>query len=52
VPAGLFLLSLIQDEVPWCKLFADNVVLLYETRHEFNANLKFWRDVLEFKALG
>ena len=33
----------IQDEVPWCMLFADDIVLVDETKTEINARLELWR---------
>ena len=51
---GLYLFSLvmteltrrIQEEVPWCMLFAEDV-LIDETREGLNAKLELWRGVLE-----
>ena len=37
----------ILEEVPWCMLFADDVVLIDETREGVNAKLELWRGVLE-----
>ncbi|KAF3664601.1 Protein BOLA2 [Capsicum annuum] len=36
--------------VPWCMLFADNVVLIDETRGGVNAKLEIWRQTLESKG--
>jgi len=33
------------NEDPWHLLFANNAILVYETRHGLNAKLKIWRDV-------
>jgi len=33
----------IQDEIPWCILFVDDIVLIDETRAGVNAKLKLWK---------
>ena len=33
----------IQDEISWCMLFADDIILVDETRAGVNAKLKVWR---------
>ena len=40
----------IQDEVPWCMLFADDIVLVDETRAGINHKLELWRETLEGKG--
>ena len=40
----------IQDEIPWCMLFADYIVLIDETRVRVNAKLELWRQSLESRA--
>ena len=40
-----------QDEVPYCMLFVDNIVLVAETKVEINAKLELWREALESKGL-
>ena len=40
-----------QDNVPWCMLFADEIVLVDETKVEVNAKLELWREALESKWL-
>ena len=40
----------IQEEVPWCILFADDIVLVDESRAGVNAKLKRWREALESKG--
>lgn len=42
----------IQEEVPWCRLFVDDVVLIDETKEGVNAKLESWRDALESRGLG
>ena len=33
----------IQDEIPWCLLFVDAIVLVDETRAGVNAKLELWK---------
>ncbi|PHT52732.1 Brefeldin A-inhibited guanine nucleotide-exchange protein 5 [Capsicum baccatum] len=40
----------IQGEVPWCMLFADDIVLIDETRGGVNDKLEVWRQTLESKG--
>ncbi|PKA66268.1 ubiquitin-protein ligase E3 C [Apostasia shenzhenica] len=40
----------IQDEVPWCMLFADDIVLVEKTKEGAKAKLELWRNALEFKG--
>ena len=40
----------IQDEVPWCMLFAHDIVLIDETRDELNEKLERWRHSLESRG--
>ena len=44
------LTSHLQDNVPWCMLFADDVVLIDESKVGLNAKLELWRDALESKG--
>ena len=44
------LTKLIQEKEPWCMLFADDIVLEDETRHEVNVKLEIWRNTLESKG--
>ena len=37
----------IQDGIPWCLLFVDNIVLIDETKSGVNAKLEVWREALE-----
>ncbi|PKA52309.1 integrator complex subunit 11 [Apostasia shenzhenica] len=41
----------IQDEVPWCMLFADDIVLIEKTKEGAKAKLELWRNALESKGL-
>ncbi|KAM2508308.1 hypothetical protein ACFX1W_030523 [Malus domestica] len=41
----------IQDDIPWCMLFVDDLVLIDETQEGVNAKLNLWREVLESKGL-
>ncbi|XP_054787150.1 uncharacterized protein LOC129293296 [Prosopis cineraria] len=40
----------IQEEIPKCMLFADDIVLITETREEVNCKLELWRRTLESKG--
>jgi len=44
------LTSEIQDEISWCMLFVNDIVLIDETRERVNTNLERWRDALEVKG--
>ena len=37
----------IQKEIPWCMLFADDMVLVGESRDGVNAKVERWREALE-----
>ena len=39
----------IQGEIPWCMLFADDVVLIDESRIEVDRQLELWRQTLKSK---
>ncbi|XP_076920734.1 uncharacterized protein LOC143581941 [Bidens hawaiensis] len=41
----------IQEPVPWCMLFADDIVLVAETKQSLNERLEEWRVALEDKGL-
>jgi Reverse transcriptase (RNA-dependent DNA polymerase) len=40
----------IQGDIPWCILFADDVVLIDESRIGVNQKLELWRQTLESKS--
>jgi hypothetical protein len=40
----------IQGDIPWCMLFADDVVLVDETMVDVNRTLELWRQTLESKG--
>ena len=42
----------IQGDIPWCMLFADDVVLVDESRARVNRKLELWRRTLESKGFG
>ncbi|PKA65511.1 ubiquitin-protein ligase E3 C [Apostasia shenzhenica] len=40
----------IQDEVPWCMLFADDIVHVEKTKEGAKAKLELCRNDLEYKS--
>jgi hypothetical protein len=40
----------IQGDIPWCMLFADDVVLVDDSRTGVNRKLELWRQTLELKG--
>ena len=40
----------IQDDITWCMLFADDVVLVDKSRVGVNRKLELWRRTLELKG--
>ena len=40
----------IQDEVPWCMLFANDIVLIDQIRQGINSKLELWRHTLESRG--
>ena len=40
----------IQGDIPWCMLFADDVVLIDDSRTGVNRKLELWRQTLESKG--
>ncbi|KAD6796640.1 hypothetical protein E3N88_07536 [Mikania micrantha] len=41
----------IQQDIPWCMLFTDDIVLVAENEEDLNARLEEWRLALESKGL-
>ena len=41
----------IQGDIPWCMLFADDVVLVDESRTGVNQKLELWWETLDPKVL-
>ncbi|GKD04626.1 retrovirus-related pol polyprotein LINE-1 [Tanacetum coccineum] len=41
----------IQESIPWCLIFADDIVLVLETPEGLNERLKKWREMVEDKGL-
>ncbi|CAH9116420.1 unnamed protein product [Cuscuta europaea] len=44
------LTKLIQEDIPWCLMFADDIVLIDETQPGVKAKLEVWRQTLENKG--
>ena len=40
----------IQDEIPWCMLFANNIILINENREGVHTPLERWRETLVAKG--
>ncbi|XP_076905135.1 uncharacterized protein LOC143560803 [Bidens hawaiensis] len=41
----------IQEPLPWCMMFADDIVLVAERKQDLNMRLEEWRTALERKVL-
>nr|GEU82773.1 hypothetical protein [Tanacetum cinerariifolium] len=41
----------IQDDIPWCMIFADDIVLVSESAEGLNDRLENWREALEANGL-
>ena len=39
----------IQDEISWCIVFADDIILIDQIRDRLNSNLEQWRHILKSK---
>ena len=39
----------LHEEIPWCMLFADDIILIDKIIDDINFKLNCWREVLEFK---
>ena len=46
------LFALIMDELPWCMLFADDIMLVDESRDDVNTKLERWQEALESKGFN
>lgn len=44
------LTNVTQDEVPGCMIYADDIVLNYETSEGVNKKLELWRNILDSKG--
>ena len=40
----------LQEDVPWCMLFADDILLVDKTREGVQEKLELWRSTLESKG--
>ncbi|KAK9756043.1 hypothetical protein RND81_01G069300 [Saponaria officinalis] len=40
----------IQDDIPWCMMFADDIVLIDETKEGIERKLELWRHTLETRG--
>ncbi|KAI0496897.1 hypothetical protein KFK09_023223 [Dendrobium nobile] len=41
------LASHLQDDVPWCLLFTDDILIIDKTREGVDEKLEIWRSILE-----
>ncbi|XP_071727802.1 uncharacterized protein [Rutidosis leptorrhynchoides] len=41
----------IQESIPWCSIFSDDIVLVSESTEDLNRRLEQWREVLERNGL-
>ena len=40
----------IHEDIPWCMLFANDIILIGETKKEVNKKLELWRQTLEARG--
>ena len=40
----------IQDDISWCIIYIDDIVLIDETKYGANTKLEVWKEVLESKG--
>ena len=40
----------IHEDIPWCMLFADDIVLIGETKEDVNKKLELWRQTLKTRG--
>ena len=45
-----WLTTQIQEELPWCILFANDILLVDESRDDMNMNFERWQEALESKG--
>jgi len=45
------LIIAIQDEISWCMLFTDDIILVDKTRAGVNAKLELWRQTVDLEVL-
>ena len=40
----------IHEDIPWCMLFVNDIVLIDETKYGVNTKLELWRQILEARG--
>ena len=41
----------IHEDIPWCMLFTDNIILIGETKKGVNKKLELWRQTLKAQGI-